>query len=100
MLVDFQWFPIALKHPGIPVPRNLEQTAKIHLDLIIRQVSNDLVNGKLASLMRKIGIMNNYVLIRFAYKYRSLIFQSPPYYLETGTDPKIAWLWDPRASDI
>lgn len=76
---DFQWSPIALKHPGILIPRDLKQTVKINLDLIITQIINDLVNGDLAWLLGKIGIMKNNVLIRFAYKYRSLVFQSPPY---------------------
>lgn len=45
---DFQWSPIALKHPGILIPRDLKQTVKINQDLIIRRIINDLVNGDLA----------------------------------------------------
>lgn len=96
---DFPWSPIALKHPGILIPRDLKQTAKINLDLIIRQIINALVKGDLAWLLGKIGIMKNNVLIRFAYKHRSLLFQSRLYCLETGIDPKAAWPRDPRASN-
>jgi len=63
---DFQWSPIALKHLGTLIPRDLKQTVKISSDLIVTQIINDLVNGDPAWLLGKIGIMKNNVLIRFA----------------------------------